>query len=137
MANRIRTGDPCGFNKGRSSKFCIGSQVQQTPEIGWRTYRSKLGNNSKNEDNSLKTLNDKNHQASFKKFRQLCLYIDFNDPHVLKAHLEINFEFRKLESYIVKSGIYRRYLPCTNLYFSNADHNVLRIITNLSRHHYL
>ena len=27
MANGIRTGDPCGFNKGRSSKFCEGSRV--------------------------------------------------------------------------------------------------------------
>ena len=29
------------------------------------------GNNNKDEDNSLKTLNDKNHQASSQKFRQL------------------------------------------------------------------
>ena len=34
MANGIRTGDSCGFNKGRSSKFHEGSQVQQTPEDG-------------------------------------------------------------------------------------------------------
>ena len=30
MANGIRTGDPRGFNKGRSSKFREGSRVQQT-----------------------------------------------------------------------------------------------------------
>ena len=35
MANGIRTGDPRGFNKGRSSKFREGSRVQQTPEEGW------------------------------------------------------------------------------------------------------
>ena len=29
------------------------------------------GNNNKDEDNSRKTLNDKNHQASSQKFRQL------------------------------------------------------------------
>ena len=35
--------------------------VQQTPEIGWRTYQLKhCGNNNKDEDNSLKTLNNKN-----------------------------------------------------------------------------
>ena len=47
MANKIRTGDLHGFNKGHRSKFC------------------------EDEDNSLKTLNDKNHQASSQKFRQL------------------------------------------------------------------
>ena len=37
--------DTCGFNKGRSSKFREGSRVRQIPE---------------DEDNSPKTLNDKN-----------------------------------------------------------------------------
>ncbi len=59
MANGIRTGDPRGFNKGRS-KFCVGSRVRQTPDEGRRTYRPKrCGNNNKDEDNSPKTLNDK------------------------------------------------------------------------------
>ena len=72
MANRIRTGDPRGFNKGCCSKFREGSRVQQTPEEGWRTYRPKrCGNNNKDEDNSLKTLNDKNQQALSRKFRPL------------------------------------------------------------------
>ncbi len=71
MANRIRTGDPRGFNKGHSSKFRVGSRVRQTPE-GRRTYRPKrCGNNNKDETNSQKILNDKNHQASSQKFRQL------------------------------------------------------------------
>ena len=61
MADGIRTGDPCGFNKGHSSKFREGSRVRQTPEEGRRTYQPKpCGNNNKDEDNSLKTLNDKN-----------------------------------------------------------------------------
>ena len=61
MANGIRTGDPCGFNKGRSSKFREGSRVRQAPEESRRTYRPKrCGNNNKGEDNSPKTLNDKN-----------------------------------------------------------------------------
>ena len=60
MANRIRTGDPSGFNKGRSLKFREGSWVRQTPEEGWRIYRPKrCGNNNKDEDNSPETLNDK------------------------------------------------------------------------------
>ena len=72
MANGIRTGDPRGFNKGRSSKFCEGSRVRQTPEEGRRTYRPKrCGNNYKDEDNSPKNLNDKNQQASFQKFKEL------------------------------------------------------------------
>ena len=72
MANEIRTGDPRRFNKGRSSKFREGSRVRQTPEEGRRTYQPKsCGNNNKEEENSSKTLNDKNHQASSQKFRQL------------------------------------------------------------------
>ena len=60
--------DNKGFNKGRSSKFCKGSQVRQTPEEGWRICLSKRhGINNKNEDNSLKTLNDKNLLNNFEK----------------------------------------------------------------------
>ena len=51
-------------------KFCEGSRVRQTAEEGQRTYRLKCwGNNNKDEDNSPKTLNDKNHQALSQKFR--------------------------------------------------------------------
>ena len=72
MANRIRTGDPRGFNKGRSLKFRVGSRVRQTAEEGQRTYQlRRRGNNNKDEDNSPKTLKDKNHQASSQKFRRL------------------------------------------------------------------
>ena len=61
MVNGIKTGDPHGFNKGRNSKFHVGSRVRQPPEEGRRTYRPKhCGNNNKDEENSLKTLNDKN-----------------------------------------------------------------------------
>ena len=66
MANRIRTGNPRGFNKGHSSKFHEGSRVRQTPEEGRGTYRPKrCGNNNKEEDNSPKTLNDKNSSMNF------------------------------------------------------------------------
>ena len=76
MANGIRTGDPRGFNKGRSSKFCEGSRVRQTPEEGQRTYQPKhCGNNNKDEDNSPKNLNDKNQQASSQKFRQMKILV--------------------------------------------------------------
>ena len=75
MANGIRTGNLHGFNKGCSSTFCEGSRVRQTPEESWRTYRPKCcGNNNKDEDNSPKTLKDKNHQALSQKFRQLREY---------------------------------------------------------------
>ena len=60
MADGIRTGDPRGFNKGRSSKIREGSRVWQTPEEGRRTYGPKrCGNDNKDEDSSPKTLNDK------------------------------------------------------------------------------
>ena len=74
MANGIRTGNPRGFNKGHSSKFHEGSRVWQTSEESQGTYQLKhCGNNNKDEDNSPKTLNDKNHHASSQKFRQLTL----------------------------------------------------------------
>ena len=58
MANGIGTGNPRGFNKGRSSKFRESSQVRQTPKEGRRTYQPKrCGNSNKDEDNSPKTLN--------------------------------------------------------------------------------
>ena len=70
MANGIRTGDPCGFNKGRSSKlFREGSRVRRTPEEWPEDIAAETFGN-KDEDNSPKTLNDKNHQASPQKFRQ-------------------------------------------------------------------
>ena len=72
MANGIRSNDPRRFNKGRSSEFREGSRVRQTSEEVRGTYRPKrCGNNNKDEDNSPKTLNDKDHQASSQKFWQL------------------------------------------------------------------
>ena len=63
MANGIRTGYSCGFNKGRSSKFREGSRVRKTPKEGQRTYRPKRGgNNNKDEDNSPIVLNDKKYR---------------------------------------------------------------------------
>ena len=69
MVNRIRTSDLCGLNKGCGLKFCVGSRVQQNPEESWRRYWPKCCEyNHKDEDNSPKTLNDKNQQASSQKF---------------------------------------------------------------------
>ena len=68
MANRIRTGDFHGFNKGRSSKNGAGSRDCKTPEEGRKTYRPKSCGNNKNDDNSQKTHDDKN-QASSKKIQ--------------------------------------------------------------------
>ena len=59
MVNEIRTNNPCGLNKGRDSKFHVGSRIQQTPEEGWRAYKLKhCEYNYKDEDNRPKTLND-------------------------------------------------------------------------------
>ena len=61
MDNGIKTGDLRGFNKRCSSKFRVGSRVRQTPEEGLRRYQlRRCGNSKKDEDNSPKTLNDKN-----------------------------------------------------------------------------
>ncbi len=64
--------NPRGFNKERSSKFREGSQVRQTYDDARRTYRPKrCGYNNEDEDNSPRTLNNKNHQDSSQKFRQI------------------------------------------------------------------
>ena len=61
MATGIRTDDARGFKKGRSSKFHEVFRVRQTPEEGRGSYRAeRCENNNKDEDNSPKTLNDKN-----------------------------------------------------------------------------
>ena len=61
MAHGIRTGDPCGLNNGRSSKFRVGSRVRQTPEEGIRTYPPKrCENKNRDENNSPNILNDVN-----------------------------------------------------------------------------
>ena len=59
MNNGIRTGHPCRFDKGRSSKFRVGSRVRQTPDEGQGIYRPKRYENN-NKDNSQKTLNGEN-----------------------------------------------------------------------------
>ena len=60
MANGIRTSDLRGFNKGRSSKFRLGSRVRKTTEEGRGRYRPKrCGKNNEGEGNSPKTLKDK------------------------------------------------------------------------------
>ena len=62
---------PREFNKEHSSKFHVGSQLRQMPEEGQRTYWPKRCGNNNKDENSPKKLNDKNHQASSQKFRQL------------------------------------------------------------------
>ena len=46
------------------SKFRVGSRVQETPEEGQRTDRPKRCEYNKDEDKSLKILNDKNAKRS-------------------------------------------------------------------------
>ena len=74
MVNGIRTDDPRRFNKGHSSKFHVGSRVQQTPEEGRRTYQPKrCGNNDEDEDNSPKTLNNKKKTLHYFKMTYLTI----------------------------------------------------------------
>ena len=70
MVNGIRAIDLHG-NPQHGSMFHEGSWVwQDTHEEGQRTHQQKLCEyNNKDEKNSLKTLNDKNHQALSQKFR--------------------------------------------------------------------
>ena len=77
MVNGIRSSHPRRLNKGRGSKFRVGTRVrQETPEEGRRTYRPKCCEyNNIDEDNSTKTLTDKNHPTSSQKFRKLYFYL--------------------------------------------------------------
>ena len=60
---------------------CVASRVRQTPVERRRTYRPKCcENNYKDKGNSPKTLNDKNHQTSFQKFRQLISRVKSSNP---------------------------------------------------------
>ena len=71
MINGIRVSDPRGINKGLGLKFYVSSGVQQESFEGLRIYRPKCEYSNKEEGNCLKTLIDKNYQASLEKFRQL------------------------------------------------------------------
>ena len=92
-------------------------------EEGQRTYRLKCcRNNNKDEDNSPKTLNDKNHQASSPKFRQQtpeeeqrtyrpkCCgnnnKDEDNSPKTLndKNHQALSQKFRQLMSFLLKAS---------------------------------
>ena len=46
-------------------------------------YAFHCGNNNKDEDNSPKTLNDKNYQASSQKFRQQVDMISLNEREII------------------------------------------------------
>ena len=63
---------------GCSSKFREGSRVSQKPEEGRRTYRPERygnNNNNKDEDDSPKTLNDKN--LSLRKFSLVNIILEY------------------------------------------------------------
>ena len=78
-----------GFSKGRSSKIREGSRVRQTLEEGRRTYRPKrCEKNNKDEDNSPKTLNDKNQLASSKNMKLLNGARDWKVSVDLKTSLQ-------------------------------------------------
>ena len=66
MVNGIRTSDSRGFNKGRGLKFRVGSLVRRTLGEGRWIYRpNRCEYNNKDEDNSPKTLYDKNGCINF------------------------------------------------------------------------
>ena len=74
MVNGIRANDAPGLNKGRGSKFCVCSRVrQETTEEGRRTYRPKHCE-YKDEDSSLKTLNDKKNNYIYILIRFIDVY---------------------------------------------------------------
>ena len=76
LVNGIRKIYPNGLNKGFTLKFHADSWVwQETPEEGERPHWLKCCEyNNKDEDNSLNTRNDKNHQTSSQKFREIIFY---------------------------------------------------------------
>ena len=131
MANGIRTGDPRGFNKGRSSKFREGSRVRQTPEEGRRIYGPKrCGNNSKDEDNSPKTLNDKErNEKNFNPPEGFCITFKISKVSTsLKRKKETKENKFLLQSYFRE--IPQRKIEVTTSFNSNS-------YTSLRRHYLL
>ena len=101
MARGIRTGNPRGFNKGRSSKFRVDSRVRQIPEEGWRTYRPKrFGNNNKDEDNNPKTYNDKNNYIIQHAMGYIRFYSSENerDNRLLRCRSQTQLPLRRRKS---------------------------------------
>ena len=103
MTNGIRTGDPRGFNKWRSSKFCEGSRVRQTPEEGRRTYwQKRCRNNNKDEDNSPKTLNDKINKPRLRNLDSQYINVfsfplnNISIPEKKKKHKTLNIKLYEL-----------------------------------------
>ena len=70
------------FTELRTMSFIESMGVASSESVSQRIVRTywlkHYGNNNKDEDNSPKTLNDKNHQTSSQKFRQLILNCPFN-----------------------------------------------------------
>ena len=80
MVNGIRASEPHGLNKGCGLKFHVGFWFrQETSEEGWRTHLPKRCEyNDKDEDNSPKTLNDKNESiCSFPSYGQILKWTGF------------------------------------------------------------
>ena len=113
MANGITIVDPRRFNKGRSSKFREGSWVRQTPEESrWTYWPKRCGNNNKDEDNSPKTLNDKNQQDSSQKFRQK--HLKKAGGHIGWNFVEITIEMKTIvrKSLMIKKKYKIRFIFC-------------------------
>ena len=96
------------------------SGVCQTREptrnfVGRRTYRLKrCGNNNEDEENCPKTHNDKNHQASSKKFRQLMSCI----VHLIKKHDILSQSVKMVHKLFHKTN--RLIAAVENLHFSGV-----------------
>ena len=132
MANGIGTGDPHGFNKGLSSKFREGSPVRQTADEARRSYQPKRSANKyEDEDNSSKTLNDKNHQGSSQKFRQLsCVIVGiFIRVYIVVVYLEGFVQRRWFWLYISTSTFIFIFLFFIYIYI--VIHRQFRCITTL------
>ena len=116
------------FNKGHSSMFREGSQVRQTPEEGRSTYRLKrCGNSNKDEDNSPKTLNDKNHQASSQKFRQLRqIALKILDANNVRLNLKPKI-FPSEDCVIQMKRSLRVHNFCVYIYIYKQDENICNI----------
>ena len=120
MANGIRTGDPRGFKEG------------------WRTYPPKRRNNSEHEDNSLKTLNDKNHHVLSQKFRHLISQVTLHRTFIF-FDLGINFVwinlnlrlvwfgwFYGMSNIVVYSMLNSLYTYLLNILFVSTFDNILK-----------
>ena len=128
MVNGFRASEPNGLNRGCGSKLFVDSQVrQETPGEGRRIICREVCE-YKDEDNNLKTLNDKkNHQASSEKFRQLNEAV-----YILHSINKLEKSLKPNNGLTLKMARSRRY-PARNITDADNDYDTALLVNTSAK----